>query len=237
MAKAGKKFRAAAEKVEPLKQYEPDAGIRLVKDASFANFDETVELHIRTGLDPKHADQIVRGSAVLPAGTGRTRRVAAFAQGDKAREAEAAGADFVGAEDLVQRVQGGWTDFDVAVATPDMMGVVGRLGRILGPRGLMPNPRSGTVTPDIGRAIREIKGGRVEFRVDRTGVIHAPVGKVSFDEEQLAKNVGALVDAIVRAKPSGAKGTYIRGLTLASTMGPGVRLDVPQTLALASSES
>ncbi|MBV9356181.1 MAG: 50S ribosomal protein L1 [Chloroflexi bacterium] len=237
MAKEGKKFRAAAEKVEPLKQYEPDAGIRLVKDASFANFDETVELHIRTGLDPKHADQIVRGSAVLPAGTGRTRRVAAFAQGDKAREAEAAGADFVGAEDLVQRVQGGWTDFDVAVATPDMMGVVGRLGRILGPRGLMPNPRSGTVTADIGRAIREIKGGRVEFRVDRTGVIHAPVGKVSFDAEQLASNVGALVDAIVRAKPSGAKGTYIRGLTLVSTMGPGVRLDVPQTLALASSES
>jgi large subunit ribosomal protein L1 len=237
MAKEGKKFRAAAEKVEPLKQYEPDAGIRLVKDAAFANFDETVELHIRTGLDPKHADQIVRGSAVLPAGTGRTRRVAAFAQGDKAREAEAAGADFVGAEDLVQRVQGGWTDFDVAVATPDMMGVVGRLGRILGPRGLMPNPRSGTVTPDIGRAIREIKGGRVEFRVDRTGVIHAPVGKVSFDVRQLAQNVGALVDAIVRAKPSGAKGTYIRGVTLASTMGPGVRLDVPQTLALASSES
>jgi large subunit ribosomal protein L1 len=237
MAKEGKNFRAAAEKVEPLKQYEPDAGIRLVKDAAFAKFDETVELHIRTGLDPKHADQIVRGSAVLPAGTGRTRRVAAFAQGDKAREAEAAGADFVGAEDLVQRVQGGWTDFDVAVATPDMMGVVGRLGRILGPRGLMPNPRSGTVTPDIGRAIREIKGGRVEFRVDRTGVIHAPVGKVSFDEQQLTQNVGALVDAIVRAKPSGAKGTYIRGLTLSSTMGPGVRLDVSQTLALASSES
>jgi large subunit ribosomal protein L1 len=237
MAKEGKNFRAAAEKVEPLKQYEPEAGIRLVKDAAFAKFDETVELHIRTGLDPKHADQIVRGSAVLPAGTGRTRRVAAFAQGDKAREAAAAGADFVGAEDLVQRVQGGWTDFDVAVATPDMMGVVGRLGRILGPRGLMPNPRSGTVTPDIGRAIREIKGGRVEFRVDRTGVIHAPVGKVSFDEQQLAQNVGALVDAIVRAKPSGAKGTYIRGLTLSSTMGPGVRLDVSQTLALASAES
>jgi large subunit ribosomal protein L1 len=237
MPQAGKKFRAAAEKVEPLRQYEPREGITLVKDVAFANFDETVELHIRTGLDPRHADQIVRGSAVLPAGTGRTRRVAAFAQGDKAREAEAAGADHVGAEDLVQRVQSGWTDFDVAVATPDMMGVVGRLGRILGPRGLMPNPRSGTVTPDIGRAIREIKGGRVEFRVDRTGVIHAPVGKVSFDQDRLAQNVGALVDAVVRAKPSGAKGTYIKGVTLASTMGPGVSLDVPQTLALATSES
>ncbi len=180
----------------------------------------------------------MRGSAVLPAGTGRTQRVAAFAQGDKAREAEAAGADVVGAEDLVQRVQGGWTDFDVAVATPDMMGVVGRLGRILGPRGLMPNPRSGTVTPDIGRAIREIKGGRVEFRVDRTGVIHAPVGKVSFDEEQLAQNIGALVDAVVRAKPSGAKGTYIRGRsTSPRRWARASRLDVAQTLALASSES
>jgi large subunit ribosomal protein L1 len=237
MPKAGKKYRAAAEKVDPVRQYPPTDGVKLVKDTAFANFDETVELHIRTGLDPKHADQIVRGSAVLPAGTGRTRRVAAFAQGDKAREAEAAGAEFVGGEDLVQRVQGGWTDFDVAVATPDMMGLVGRLGRVLGPRGLMPNPRSGTVTPDIGRAIREIKGGRVEFRVDRTGVIHAPVGKVSFDEDKLMQNVGALVDAVVRAKPSGAKGTYIRNLTLASTMGPGVDLDVQETLALASSES
>jgi large subunit ribosomal protein L1 len=237
MPKHGKKFRAALDKVEPLKQYEPQEGVRLVKDLAFATFDETVELHIRTGLDPRHADQQVRGTAVLPAGTGRTQRVVAFAQGDRAREAEAAGADVVGAEDLVQRIQGGWTDFDVAVATPDMMGAVGRLGRILGPRGLMPNPRSGTVTPDIGRAIREIKSGRVEFRVDRSGVIHAPIGKVSFSQEQVLQNLGALVDAVVRAKPSGAKGQYIRTINIAATMGPGVSLDLQPTLALASSET
>ena len=237
MPKHGKKYRAAAQKVDPLKLYAPDEGIKLVKDSAYAKFDESVELHIRTGLDPKHADQQVRGSAVLPAGTGRTQRVVAFAQGDKAREAEAAGADIVGADDLVQRIQGGWTDFDVAVATPDMMGMVGRLGKVLGPRGLMPNPRSGTVTPDIGRAIREIKGGRVEFRVDRTGVIHAPIGKVSFSEDQILQNLSALVDAVVRAKPSGAKGQYIRTVNVASTMGPGVGLDLQPTLALASSET
>jgi large subunit ribosomal protein L1 len=237
MPKRGKKYRAAAEKVDPLKQYAPDEGVRLVKETAYAKFDESVELHIRTGLDPRHADQVVRGSAVLPAGTGRTQRVVAFAQGDKAREAEAAGADVVGAEDLVQRIQAGWTDFDVAVATPDMMGAVGRLGKVLGPRGLMPNPRSGTVTPDIGRAIKEIKGGRVEFRVDKTGVIHVPIGKVSFGEEQIMQNLGALVDAVVRAKPTGAKGQYIRTLNIASTMGPAVGLDQPATLALASSET
>src|SRR5919204_3452188 len=237
MPRRGKKYRAAAEKVDPLKSYAPEEGVKLVKETAFAKFDESVELHIRTGLDPKHADQQVRGSAVLPAGTGRLVRVAAFAQGDKAREAEAAGADVVGAEDLVQRVQGGWTDFDVAVATPEMMGMVGRLGKILGPRGLMPNPRSGTVTPDIGRAIREIKGGRVEFRVDRTGVIHAPIGKVSFDEDKILQNLSALVDAVVRAKPSGAKGTYLRTFNVASTMGPAVSLDQQSMLALASSET
>jgi len=237
MPKHGKKFRAAFDKVEPLKQYEPQAGVQLVKDLAYAKFDETVELHIRTGLDPRHADQQVRGTAVLPAGTGRTQRVVAFAQGDRAREAEAAGADVVGADDLVQRIQGGWTDFDVAVATPDMMGAVGRLGRILGPRGLMPNPRSGTVTPDIGRAIREIKSGRVEFRVDRSGVIHAPIGKVSFSQDQVLQNLGALVDAVVRAKPSGSKGQYIRTINIAATMGPGVSLDLQPTLALASSET
>src|SRR5438309_559639 len=237
MAKQGKTYPASAEKVDQLKQYAPEKAAKLVKETSYAKFDETVELHIRTGLDPRHADQIVRGSAVLPAGTGRSQRVVAFAQGDKAREAEAAGADVIGGEELVQRIQGGWTDFDVAVATPDMMGLVGRLGRVLGPRGLMPNPRSGTVTPDIGRAIREIKGGRVEFRVDRTGVIHAPIGKVSFAEDQIMQNLGALVDAIVRAKPSGAKGQYIRTLNIASTMGPGVNLDQQATLALASSET
>ena len=237
MPKHGKKFRAAFDKVEPLKQYEPQEGVQLVKDLAYAKFDETVELHIRTGLDPRHADQQVRGTAVLPAGTGRTQRVVAFAQGDRAREAEAAGADVVGADDLVQRIQGGWTDFDVAVATPDMMGAVGRLGRILGPRGLMPNPRSGTVTPDIGRAIREIKSGRVEFRVDRSGVIHAPIGKVSFSQDQVLQNLGALVDAVVRAKPSGSKGQYIRTINIAATMGPGVSLDLQPTLALASSET
>jgi large subunit ribosomal protein L1 len=237
MPKHGKKYRAAAAKVDPLKQYPPADGVKLVKDTAYANFDESVELHIRTGLDPRHADQIVRGSAVLPAGTGRTQRVVAFAQGDKAREAEAAGADIVGADDLVQRIQAGWTDFDVAVATPDMMGAVGRLGKVLGPRGLMPNPRSGTVTPDIGRAIREIKGGRVEFRVDKTGVIHVPIGKVSFEEDKILQNLGALVDAVVRAKPTGAKGQYIHTLNIASTMGPAVSLDQQTTLALASSET
>src|SRR3982074_186293 len=237
MPKRGKKHRATAEKVDALKQYAPDEGVKLVKETAYAKFDETVELHISTGLDPRHADQVVRGSAVLPAGTGRTQRVVAFAQGDKAREAEAAGADVVGAEDLVQRIQGGWTDFDVAVATPDMMGAVGRLGKVLGPRGLMPNPRSGTVTPDIGRAIKEIKSGRVEFRVDKTGVIHVPIGKVSFAEDQIMQNLGALVDAIVRAKPTGAKGQYIRTLNIASTMGPAVGLEQQATLALASSET
>ena len=237
MAKHGKKYRASAEKVDPTKLYEPTEGVQLVKQTATAKFDETVELHIRTGLDPRHADQLVRGSAVLPAGTGRTQRVVAFAQGDAAREAEAAGADIVGAEELIARIQGGWTDFDVAVATPDMMGMVGRVARILGPRGLMPNPRSGTVTPDNGRAVREVTGGRVEFRLDKTGVIHVPIGKVSFDEDKIMQNLSALVDAVVRAKPSGAKGQYIRSLNIAATMGPGVSLDLQTTLALASSEA
>ena len=237
MPTRGKKYRAAAEKIDPLKAYAPDEGVKLVKETAYAKFDESVELHIRTGLDPKHADQQVRGSAVLPAGTGRTQRVLAFAQGDKAREAEAAGADIVGDDALIEEVNKGRLDFDAVVATPDLMGKVGRLGRVLGPRGLMPNPRSGTVTPDIGRAIREIKGGRVEFRVDRTGVIHAPIGKASFSEDKLMQNLGALVDAIVRAKPSGAKGQYIRTLNITTTMGPGVSLDQQATLALASAET
>src|SRR6202165_18636 len=237
MAKHGEKYHPAAEKVDPEKQYLPPEGVKLVKETAYAKFDESVELHIRTGLDPKHADQIVRGSAVLRAGTGRTQGVVAVAQGEKAREAEAAGADIVGADELVQRIQAGWTDFDVAVATPDMMGAVGRLGKILGPRGLMPNPRSGTVTIDIGRAIKEIKGGRVEFRLDKTGVIHVPIGKVSFSEEKILQNLGALVDAVVRAKPSGSKGQYLRTFNVASTMGPGIELDQQETLALASTES
>src|SRR3979411_685833 len=236
MSKHGKKYREAAKKVDPLKQYPPADGVKLVKDTAYAKFDESIELHIRTGVDPRHADQVVRGSAVLPAGTGRPPRGIAFAHGRKARDGEAVGADIVGADDLVQRIQAGWTDFDVAVATPDMMGAVGRLGKVLGPRGLMPNPRSGTVTPDIGRAIKEIKGGRVEFRLDKTGVIHVPIGKVSFAEEQILQNLSALVDAVVRAKPTGSKGQYLRTFHVTSTMGPGIELDQQGTLALASSE-
>src|ERR671928_565917 len=201
MPKRGKKYRAAAEKIDPLKPYAPQEAVKLVKETAYAKFDESVELHIRTGVDPRHADQQVRGSAVLPAGTGRAVRVVAFATGDKAREAEAAGAEVVGADDLVQRIQGGWTDFDVAVATPDMMGLVGRLGKVLGPRGLMPNPRVGTVTMDVASAVRGAKGGAVEFRVEKTAVIHMPIGKVSFNEDQILQNLSALVDAIVRAKP------------------------------------
>src|SRR6266568_1352130 len=190
--KRGKRYKALAVKIDRTKAYTPAEAVKLVKETSQAKFDTSVDLHLRMGVDPRHAEQMVRGSAVLPNGTGKTVRVAVFAQGDKAREAQAAGADTVGADDLAKRIEGGWLDFDVAIATPDMMGAVGRLGKVLGPRGLMPNPKSGTVTFDVGRAIREIKGGRVEFRVDRTGVIHAPIGKVSFDEDKLLQNMGAL---------------------------------------------
>jgi large subunit ribosomal protein L1 len=221
----GKKYRAAAELVDHEKLYEPGEGVELVKKVSITNFDGTVELHMRLGVDPKHADQVVRGVAVLPHGTGKRPRIVAFAQGDKAREAEEAGADEVGGEDLAKRIQEGWLDFDVAVATPDMMGVVGRLGRVLGPRGLMPNPKTGTVTPDVGHAIDEIRKGRVEFRVDRSGIIHVPIGKVSFEQQQLLDNLATMVDAIVRARPSGAKGAYVRTISISPTMGPGVRLD------------
>lgn len=225
MPKHGKKYRQAAELIEKNRLYAPQEAVDLIKKVSYAAFDGTVEMHMRLGVDPRHADQIVRGNVVLPHGTGRTVRVAVFAQGDKAREAEEAGADIVGAQDLVQRVTEGFLDFDVAVATPDMMGQVGRLGRILGPRGLMPNPRSGTVTMDIARAIADIKAGRVEFRVDRTSLLHVPIGKASFSDQQLLDNFKALVDAVVAAKPSGAKGTYIRTVFLAATMSPSVRLD------------
>src|SRR5215208_3665852 len=230
----GKKLADALKKIDRLKLYQPQEAVELLKELAFAKFDETVEVHIRTGVDPRHADQLIRGSATLPAGRGKTVRVAAFAQGDKAREAEEAGADVVGADDLVQRIQGGWLDFDVAVATPDMMGLVGRLGRVLGPRGLMPNPRTGTVTPDIGRVIREVKGGRIDFRVDKTAVLHMPIGKISFDEDRLLQNLAAAIDAVVRAKPSAAKGVYIRSITLTTTMSPGVKLDLQPTLALAA---
>ena len=231
---SGKKYRDAVKRLDPTRLYDPREAVALLKELAYAKFDETVELHIRTGVDPRHADQVIRGSASLPAGTGKTRRVIAFAQGDKIREAEEAGADAAGGEDLVQRVQGGWLDFDVAVATPDMMGLVGRLGRLLGPRGLMPNPRTGTVTPDVGRVIREVKGGRIDFRVDKTAVLHLPIGRISFTEEQLMQNLGAALDAVVRAKPTAAKGQYIRSITVTSTMGPGLKLDIQPALALAA---
>jgi len=231
---AGKKLVDALKKLDREKQYQPQEAIDLLKELSYVKFDESVEIHIRTGVDPRHADQVIRASVALPAGTGKTRRVIAFVQGDKIREAEEAGADVAGGEELVQRVQGGWLDFDVAVASPDMMGMVGRLGRVLGPRGLMPNPRTGTVTPDVGRVIREVKGGRIDFRVDKTGVVHMPIGRVSFEPEKLMQNLAAAIDAVIRAKPSAAKGIYIRSVTLSTTMGPGIKLEVPAALALAA---
>ena len=234
MPQHGKKYTEAAKLVEPERRYEIGEACELLPKLSISAFDGTVELHLRLGVDPRHADQLVRGTVVLPHGTGRTVRVIVFAQGEKAQEALRAGADDVGGDDLVKKIDDGWFEFDVAIATPDMMGVVGRLGKKLGPRGLMPNPKSGTVTFDIERAVGEIKSGRVEFKVDRAGIVHAPVGKASFSPEQLAANVAALVDAVQRSKPSGAKGTYMRTLTLAPTMGPGVRVDIPSALAAAS---
>lgn len=225
MGRHGKRYLTAAKRVEHRKLYEPSDAVRLVRETATAKFAESIEVHIRLGVDPKQADQQVRGTVVLPHGTGRPVRVAVFAKGEKAREAEAAGADVVGAEDLVERIQGGWMDFDVAVATPDVMSLVSRLGRVLGPRGLMPNPKAGTVTMDVARAVRELKAGKIEFRLDKAGIIHAPVGKATFTEVQLLENLGALVDAVVRARPASAKGTYLRSLTVASTMGPGVRVD------------
>jgi large subunit ribosomal protein L1 len=234
MTQHGKKYQEAAKLVDPLKLYPPAEAVALVKQTSVVNFDPSVEAHIRLGVDPRHADQMVRGTIVLPAGTGKVVRVAVFAQGEKAQEALRVGADEVGGEDLVKKIEGGWLDFDVAVATPDMMGMVGKLGRILGRRGLMPNPKAGTVTFDIERAIGEVKAGRVEFKVDKGAIIHVAVGKASFAEEALVSNLAALLDAINRARPSGAKGTYLKGVTIASTMGPGVRVDVPSLLAAAA---
>ena len=224
MPKHGKKYRAAVEKIDPLKQYAPEEGVRLVKEAAYAKFDESVELHIRTGVDPRHADQVVRGTVVLPAGTGKSVRVLVIAVGPKAAEAEEAGADFVGIE-YVQRIKDGWLDFDVMVATPDQMGQVGQLGRVLGPRGLMPNPKAGTVTFDVGRAVRELKAGKIEFRVDKGGNVHAPIGKVSFGADALETNFAALMDQLVRSKPAAAKGVYIKNVAVSSSMGPGVAVD------------
>jgi large subunit ribosomal protein L1 len=235
MGRHGRKYLEAARLVEAEKRYPLDEASELLPQLSTSKFDATVEAHLRLGIDPRHADQLVRGTVVLPHGTGRSSRVIVFAQGEKAQEALRAGADEVGGEDRVKRIDDGWFEFDVAIAAPDMMGMVGRLGKKLGPRGLMPNPKSGTVTFDIERAVGEIKSGRIEFKVDRAGIVHAPVGRASFTPEQLRANVATLVDAINRAKPSGAKGTYMRTLTLAPTMGPGVRIDIPSALAAASS--
>jgi large subunit ribosomal protein L1 len=234
MAKHGRKYLEAARLVEPDRRYEIGEASELLPKLSISKFDGTVEAHLRLGVDPRHADQLVRGTVVLPHGTGKATRVIVFAQGEKAQEALRAGADEVGGDDLVKKIDDGWFEFDVAIATPDMMGTVGRLGKKLGPRGLMPNPKSGTVTFDIERAVGEIKSGRIEFKVDRAGIVHVPVGRASFTPEQLAANVATLVDAINRAKPSGAKGTYMRTLTLAPTMGPGVRVDIPSALAAAN---
>jgi large subunit ribosomal protein L1 len=222
VAKHGKKYREAIEKIDREKVYEPIEALELVKSVASAKFDETVEAAFRLGIDTKKADQQVRGAVVLPHGTGKTKRVLVFAKGEKAKEAEAAGADFVGDEELVAKVQQGWLDFDVVVATPDMMGQVGRLGRILGPKGLMPNPKTGTVTFEVEKAVKEIKAGKIEYRADKAGNVHAAIGKVSFPTEQLAANLQALADALTKAKPAAAKGTYMKNISVSSTMGPGI---------------
>ena len=224
MRKTGKKFAAARQQVPDRPQTLEDA-VPLMQKVKFAKFDETVEIALRLGVDPKHADQMVRGTVVLPHGLGKTKRVLAIAGADKQKEAQLAGADFVGGEELVEKIQGGWMDFDAVVATPDMMRAVGKLGKVLGPRGLMPNPKTGTVTPDIAKAVKEIKAGKVEFRVDKTGIIHAPIGKASFPTQNLVENAHALVDSVVRAKPSAAKGKYLKSVTMSSTMGPGIKID------------
>ncbi len=230
--KRGKKYVEASKLVDRTTTYSAEEAVALVKKASTAKFDETVEAHIRTGCDGRHAEQQIRGAVVLPHGTGKTVRVLVFAKGAKATEAEAAGADFVGGEELIPKIQNeGWFDFDVVVATPDMMGVVGRLGRVLGPKGLMPNPKAGTVTMDVTKAIADIKAGKIEYRLDKTNIVHVTVGKVSFTEEMLADNFKAIMDAIVKAKPSALKGQYIKNITLTSTMGPGVKVDTTKYLA------
>ena len=224
MRKTGKKFAAARQQV-PDRPHSIEDAVPLMQKVKFAKFDETVEIAMRLGVDPKHADQMVRGTVVLPHGLGKTKRVLAIAGADKQKDAQQAGADFVGGEELVEKIQGGWIDFDAVVATPDMMRAVGKLGKVLGPRGLMPNPKTGTVTPDIAKAVKEIKAGKVEFRVDKTGIIHAPIGKVSFPSQNLIENAHALVDSVGRAKPSAAKGKFLKSVTMSSTMGPGITID------------
>ncbi|MFQ5720510.1 MAG: 50S ribosomal protein L1 [Acidobacteriota bacterium] len=225
MPKHGKKFQAASAKVEA-HAYDVESGVALAKEVSFARFDESLEIAMQLGVDPRHADQMVRGTLVLPHGTGRSKRVLVFAAGDKHKEAEAAGADHVGGKDLVEKIQGGWLEFDAVVATPDMMKDVGKLGRVLGPRGLMPNPKTGTVTFDVAKAVNEIKAGKVEFRVDKTAIVHAGIGRLSFDPDKLVENATTFITAVIRARPAATKGRYVKSCTLSSTMGPGIRIDI-----------
>ncbi len=234
MAKTGKTFRAALEKVDRSQRYLLEESLRLAKETARAKFDETVEMAIRLGVDPRQADQNIRGTVTLPHGMGKAVRVLAFAKGDKEKEAQEAGADFVGSDELIKKISEGWLDFDKAVATPDMMGAVGRIGKILGPRGLMPNPKTGTVAADIGKAVKEIKAGKLEYRVDKAGIVHVPVGKASFAAEQLIDNARAVLGSILRAKPASAKGNYIKGVTVATTMGPGIKIDLAQVRAMAA---
>ena len=232
MAKHGKKYLEAQKLLEEGKLYQPQEAVSLLKQMNYVKFDPTLEIHMKLGVDPRHADQMVRGVAMLPAGTGKEVKVLVFAQGEKVAEAEAAGADFVGLDDLIKQIEADWTGFDVAIATPDVMGKVGRLGKKLGPRGLMPSPKAGTITFDIAKTVREVKAGRVEFKVDKTALLHIPAGKLSFNEEALMANITSVVDAVVRARPTGAKGTYVKSVVLTSTMSPGIRLDVASALAL-----
>lgn len=228
----GKNIKNAKGLIDRSQAYGIDEALELVKKGAFAKFDETVDVSVRLGVDPRKADQMVRGAVVLPNGLGKTIRVLVFAKGEKAQEAEAAGADYVGGDDLAEKIQGGWYDFDTAIASPDMMGVVGKIGRLLGPRGLMPNPKVGTVTMDIARAVQEAKSGKIEYRVEKAGIVHAPVGKVSFDAQKLKENIIALMDVLIKAKPSTAKGIYLRKMTISSTMGAGINIDVPQLQGL-----
>jgi large subunit ribosomal protein L1 len=237
MSKGSKRFQEAERALEPGRVYSPLEAVRLLKAMETANFDESVEVHMKLGVNPRHAEQQVRGTLMLPYGTGRSIRVAVFAKGDKATEAQEAGADVVGAEDLAAQVEGGFLDFDAAIATPDLMGVVGKLGRVLGPRGLMPNPKAGTVTFDVGKAVKDMKAGKIEYRTDKFGVIHLVIGKKSFEEAQLVENYGELLDEILRAKPAAAKGKYLRSITITSTMGPGIPLDTSKTRGLLEEEA
>ena len=232
MAKHGKKFRAVKEKARLKENYELAEAFQFLKENKVSNFDESVDIAIRLGVNPRHADQIVRGTVSLPHATGKTKVVAVFAQGEKLKEAEEAGADFFGADDLIEKVQGGWLDFDVAIATPDFMGKVGRLGRVLGPRGLMPNPKSGTVTMDVAGAVKDVKGGKIAFRVEKAGIIHATIGRLSFGVDQLVENATTLIDTVIKMKPAAAKGTYLLNIATSSTMGVGLKIDIPHVVSL-----